>query len=119
AMKQVSSSADQAGKSFKDLATQAAAVGSAIGGLAGVMARLGQMHVNEERQIAVINRMYADQADAILDATEAIQDYSIFSNNSARQSAILLNTLTQNYGMSIDQLKSLLTLSADLATAHN
>src|SRR5690606_4266016 len=40
------------------------------------------------------------------------------SNDSARQSAILFNTLTQNYGFAGDQIEQLMVRATDLANLH-
>ena len=97
---------------LRDNATE---VGAAIGAVVSVLSLLGSNSRNAELQVDAINRAYEDQADIILDLTEKVQDYSRFSNDAAREAALTFQTLTDNYGVSIQQLDELMLRSADVA----
>ena len=93
-------------------------VGTAVGVAVSAVALLGRNNRDAERSVDALRRAYGDEADAILDATEAIQDHTNFSNDAARQAALTGASLAQNYGLAADQIETLIGVSADLATIH-
>lgn len=109
---------DDAGRSARSLKDRFDGIGTAAGALVGGMALLGRNALDREREIDGLQRAYGDAADQIIDATEAIQDHTNFSNDAARQAAILGASLVQNYQLGTDQIEELLRVSADLATIH-
>jgi hypothetical protein len=111
----VEQGAEDASRSMDDLKSNAMAVGAAIGTVGTAVMVLGRNNRDATLQIDAINRAYGDQADALLDLTERIQDYSRFSNDSAREAALTFQTLADNYALSIGQLDALMMRSADVA----
>lgn len=109
---------DNMGSAAEKFASGLVKTGSGLETVGRTIDKIGQSYLDQERQISVLNRMYGEQAERILDASDALQDYSVFSDDAARQSMVTLNTLNENYGLSIDNLETLLTRAADVATAH-
>ncbi len=89
-----------------------------VGALAGAFALASRASLDQSRQIDAINRLYGESADEILKLSEAIQDNTNFSNDSARQAAITGATLASNYALTADQIGVLIQRSADLAQIH-
>lgn len=114
-LKEMDAQAKTASTSMETLEKRSQAVGAAIGTLAGGVAVLGRNNRDAKLQVDAISRAYGDQSDLMLDLTERVQDYSRFSNDSAREAALTFQTLTENYGYSIEQLDQLMIRSADVA----
>src|SRR5688572_13664137 len=80
----VGKSAEQAGKqgekAARDWGKALTVTGAGIGATIGVMSRLGQAHRSEEMQIRALDRAYGDQADAINDLAQEMQNLGIASD---------------------------------------
>ena len=118
AMADLESGAKKTDKEMRTFERTSLAVGATVGALALGLIRVSDAYKQQERQIAAVTRLYGDASQELLDYAETIQATTRFSNDAARESAILLNTLTQNYGLSTDQIETLIQRSTDLAQLH-
>ncbi len=94
------------------------AVGAALGATALAVIKVSAAYQNQERQLAALNRLYGDSGKQMIAYAETIQNTTKFSNDAARDSAIVLNTLVQNYGLATGQIEQLISRSTDLAQLH-
>lgn len=115
---QVAAGAKTAESALKNqgAAMKSLAVGAGLLATSFTMAARASM--DQTRQIDAINRLYGENADAILKSSEAIQDNTNFSNDAARQAAITGATLASNYQLTADQISVLIERSANLAQIH-
>lgn len=116
---------DEIGKKARSADTQlrtfertSLAVGAAAGALALGVIRVSAAYQQQERQLAAISRLYGEAGDEVIRYAETIQATTKFSNDAARDSAVVLNTLVTNYGLATDQVEQLISRSADLAQLH-
>ena len=119
---QMGTSVDQAGqkstRSFAGMQKGALAVGAGIGTLAGAISIAGKASLDQEQSIRALERSYGDASAQIVDFTNAIQDNTTFSNESAREAASTAASLARNYGFTADEIEQLITISADLAAVN-
>lgn len=94
------------------------AAGAAAGGIALGVIKASAAYQSQERQINALNRMYGQGADEMLKYADMIQLTTRYSDDAARQSLILLNTLQQNFGISGNQIEALMSRATDLAQLH-
>jgi len=94
---------------------EATAVGTVLGTLFAASSKAGEAFRDQQRQVDGITRLYGDQADAILEMSERIQDFTRYSNDAAREGALIASSLSTNYGLTADQISILVERSADLA----
>lgn len=123
--KTAAASIDQAGKSantsadsFRRLGTSATETGAALGTVIGIVAKLGGQAETQRRQVNALDAAYGSAASQVLKYTDAIQRSTTFSNEDARQAALIAATLAQNYGFTADEVETLISVSADLAAIH-
>ncbi len=114
-LKTVDTSAKQTAASMKTVGDSATRVGAALGTLAAGAAKAGAAFANQQRQIAGIKAAYGDASDAILEMAENIQATTRFSNDAAREGALLASSLASNYELTAEQIGELVARSADLA----
>lgn len=118
ALKQIDAQAKQTERSMGSLEDRSLAVGAAIGTMVGFASKAGAAYKDQQRQIDGINRLYGEQADVILSMSENIQDFTRYSNDAARESALVASSLTANYDLSAEQVSLLIERSADLAQIY-
>ena len=123
--KTAATSIDQAGKSasasagsFGAMAGRATELGAALGTVVGVASRLGAQAETQRRQINAIEAAYGSAASQVLKYTDALQGSTTFSNEDARQAALIAATLAQNYGLTTAEIEQLINASANLAAIH-
>jgi hypothetical protein len=117
-MNNVQNSAKKADQQLRTFERTSLAVGAATGALALGVIRVSAAYQQQERQLAAISRLYGDAGDEMIRYAETIQNTTKFSNDAARDSAVVLNTLVTNYGLANDQVEQLIMRSADLAQLH-
>ena len=119
-------SIDQAGKSatagagsFGAMAGRATELGAALGTVVGVASRLGAQAETQRRQINAIEVAYGSAASQVLKYTDALQNSTTFSNEDARQAALIAATLAQNYGLTTAEIEQLINASGRLRSRHH
>lgn len=115
---QAAPAVERVGDSAQRAGLDLVALGAAAGTVVGAMAQLGQMRREEERQVSGIQALYGDQSSAILQMAENMQQFTRYSNDAARESALFASSLVTNYQMTADQVAVLVERSADLAQIY-
>src|SRR5687768_3728561 len=93
-----------------------AAIGGAMGTVAGVMAKAGRAALDERREIDALSRALGeDGARAALDFADAIEDASNFTDEAVRRATLAGTSLVESSLIAQDELEALVTRSADLA----
>jgi hypothetical protein len=102
-------------KSFSDAGTQ---IGTGLGLLATSLGIYSQSVIDNDRNMANLTRTYGDAAQGFADLADQLQDTTIFKNDEVIAAANSFGTLARNYGLTTDQIKELIRVSADLAAAN-
>jgi len=111
--------AGQASKrSAEEMRRSAAAIGAGLGTVVAGVSLAGRAFVAQEQQIRGLDRSYGEASRSMQEFSEEIQRTTTFSNDQARQSELTAATLVRNYGFTTQEIKKLLTISADLAAAN-
>jgi hypothetical protein len=116
--RRVGASAEQAASRMESLKQNATAIGAVMGVLGSAVIATGSAFRDQQRQISGITAVYGEQSEAILQTTEDLQNYTRYSNDAARESALLASSLVTNYGMSAESVSLLIERSADLAQIY-
>lgn len=110
AFNKVDVSAKRAALSAHDLSVILTTVG-------GALAYSGTMAMQQERQMIALTRVFGDAGDEMIDFAQQLDDVTIFSDDDIRAGERFFATLKNNYDLSIDQIKELMTVTAELAAA--
>lgn len=108
--KRVGDSAKKASIDSQTLSVALTAVGAAL-------SYAGSMAMQQERQLIALNRAFGENADEVIRFAEELDDLTIFSDDDIRAGQRFFASLQNNYDMSIDQIKVMMTLTAELAAA--
>lgn len=114
----VEQASQKSSRSLKDMKESATAVGAGIGTLVGIAALSGRAFQSQEQQIRGLNRAYGESSDEIQKFSKELQDSTTYSDDAARQSAQVASTLTRSYGLTADQVQTLIARTADLASVN-
>lgn len=109
--RRVGESAERAKVDVDDLGVAMTAIGTA-------MAYAGNAAMNQERQFLALERAYGDATDMMAEFADQMQETTQFSDDAARQSALTFSSLTREYGLSLQEVQQLMTVSADLASLY-
>jgi len=115
---QIDKKAKQTDKEMRTFERTSLAVGAALGTTAMAIINVSAAYQRQERQLAALNRLYGESGQQMIAYAETIQNTTKFSNDAARDSAIVLNTLVDNYGLATGQIEQLISRSTDLAQLH-
>jgi len=115
---QIDQRAKKADQQMRTFERTSLAVGAALGATAFAVIKVSAAYQQQERQLAALNRLYGDAGQQMIAYAETIQNTTKFSNDAARDSAVVLNTLVGNYGLATGQIEQLISRSADLAQLH-
>ena len=118
ALDQIDQKAKKADQAMRTMERTSLAVGAAAGALALGVIKVSAAYQKQERQLSALNRLYGESGQQMIAYAETIQNTTRFSNDAARDSAVVLNTLVQNYGLATGQVEQLISRSADLAQLH-
>jgi len=114
-MMQLSSAGDGTIRSLEGVTGEISKMGAGLQSVGAALDAFGQSSIDQQRQIDALTRMYGDAAQEMIDFADQIQNTTLFSNDQARQAEIYFGTLKENYGLTIDQIKELMQVTADLA----
>lgn len=118
AAKSTSAALEETRSRATSLKAEATAIGAVFGVVAAGVAKAGAAFRDQQRSVDAINRLYGDSSKRVLEFADSMQDLTNVSDDAARQSAILMNTLQQNYQFTGDEIEQLIMRSADLAELH-
>lgn len=97
---------------------QVSTTGAGLQSVGSAIDQLGQSSLNAQRQTMALQQLYGDAAAEYQQFADTIQNTTIFSDDQARQAEIYFATLKTNYGVTEEQIRRLVQVSADLATIH-
>lgn len=117
--KDVDRAAKQSSRSLKDFQQAGVQVGQGLALLGGAFALASRETVANEQALRTLERGYGDTAESLRDFADEIQRTTTFSNESAITAANNFRNLTDQYGFTVDQIQTLIQVSADLATTSN
>lgn len=103
-------------RSFDDAKQAGRDLAIGVGALAGAFAVAARSQQSAEQASRTLTRQYGDEADALRELAEQIQETTNFSNDQAIQAANTFGTLRREYDLTATQLETLIQVSADLAT---
>lgn len=91
-----------------------------VAGTAAAAIGLASVKLAGDADVAgiALKRNYGDAADEFERLAELLQDKTVFSNDDAIKAANTAATLAKNYGLTNDQIETLVTRSADLASLY-
>src|SRR5690606_28856827 len=92
------------------------ALGAAAGTIVGGFAKVGQAAETQRRQIAALEKSYGTAGQAAADFARDLSSSTRFSLEDTQEAMRIMATLYNNYGVSLDQIQTLMQQTADLAT---
>lgn len=114
----VEQSGQRGARGLEDMRQRMTAVGAAAGTVVAGMSFAGQSFVAQEQQIRGLQRAYGESADEIERFADRIQQTTVYSDDAARQAAQIASTLQRSYGLTTDQITTLISRTADLAAVN-
>jgi len=112
---EMSRDVESSGRSLRDLGDAGQQVGAGLALLGTSFAMYSSQLVENQRQVSLLQRIYGDAAGGLQAFAEQIQKTTTYSSESAVAAANALGTLTLNYGVGVDKIRELMTISTDLA----
>jgi hypothetical protein len=109
------SNLDNAAKSAKNFESAGRQIGVGLVGLGTAFTLYSRSVVDNQTQLATLQRTYGDAAAGLKTFADQIQATTTFSNDAAVASENIFGTLARNYGISADEIQRLIQVSADLA----
>src|SRR6478609_11594585 len=97
-------------QSFSEMSRGFGVAGAAIG---ASLALFSRDIVTNQQNVATLTRTYGDAAGQLQAFAQQIQSSTTFSSESAIASANAFGKLVRNYGLSVDQVQQLISVSAD------
>src|SRR5690606_30114913 len=104
---------------IQDAADTVDGMAAGLTALGGALIYSGQQAMNKERQIIALQRAYGDAADEMIQFAEELDNVTIFSDDDIREGERFFATLRNNYGLTIEEIQRLMTITADLASSAN
>jgi len=117
-LRNVGQSAQQAERGFTGLRASGVEVGAAMGVVVAGLSLVGRSAQEQRRQITGLRAAYGEAADGLDEFADAVQDATRFSDDAARESALIAQSLVSNYELTTSQLETLIERSADLAQVY-
>ena len=112
---ELSRDVEASGRSLRDFGDAGQQVGAGLALLGTSFAMYSSQLVENQRQVSLLQRIYGDAAGGLQAFAEQIQKTTTYSSESAVAAANALGTLTLNYGVGVDKIRELMTISTDLA----
>jgi hypothetical protein len=109
---------ERGSRSFDRLKGSAGAFGAAAGTVVSGLSLAGQAAYETERQTEALSRQYGASAEEMRRFADEIQRTTNFSNDQARNAELTAATLARAYGLTADQIQTLIQRSADLAQTY-
>lgn len=123
---EVSKAADKMGKDLEQAGTRASRawstfqanskqIGASLGIVASGLALAGRSAFNHQRELDALNRMYGQSSRQIVSFSKEMENLTNVTDDQALVMANTMGTLVQNYGMSVEQIQTLIQRTIDLA----
>ena len=116
---EVSKSADKMGadiekagsrssKAMAALQANAKQIGASLGIVASGLALAGRSAYNHQRELDALNRMYGESAQQLVSFSKEMENLTNVTDDQALVMSNTMGTLVQNYGMSVEQIETLI-----------
>ncbi|MCA9861129.1 MAG: hypothetical protein KC438_15490, partial [Thermomicrobiales bacterium] len=86
-----------------------------LGIVASGLALAGRSAYNHQRELDALNRMYGESAQQLVSFSREMENLTNVTDDQALVMANTMGTLVQNYGMSVEQIETLIQRTIDLA----
>ena len=117
-MAKISDAGDGVIRTFDGVEESIVKLGAGLSTVGNTLDQLGGKYLEQQRQITALNYLYGDASSEFQRFADQIQNTTLFSDDQARQAESYFATLRTNYGVTEDQIKRLISVSADLAQIH-
>jgi len=117
-MAKISDAGDGVIRTFEGIDDSIVKLGAGLNTVGNTLDMLGGKYLEQQRQITALNYLYGDASAEFQRYADQIQNTTLFSDDQARQAESYFATLRTNYGVTEDQIKRLIDVSADLAQIH-
>lgn len=111
----VAQASEKSSRSLKDFSNAGKEVGAGIGLLGASFTMFAQSTATNERNIATLSRTFGDATKGLVEYANQIQATTTYSNDAAIAAENIFASLARNYGLTVDQVKQLTSVSTDLA----
>lgn len=111
----VAESSEKSSRSLKGFTEAGKEVGAGLGLLGASFTMFAQATADNERNITTLSRTFGDATQGLVEYADQIQATTTYSNDAAIAAEGIFASLARNYGLTVDQVKQLTSVSTDLA----
>jgi len=105
-------------RSMEGLSGSISTMGAGLISLGDGLDQLGQSYIDQQQRLDTLQRQYGSFTDEMVAFSREMQSQTTFSDDAVQKGLVYFASLKEQYGLTIDQIKQLAIVTADLAQAN-